>query len=137
MHRFVLPALTVLLLALLISPAQAAPVAQGCGLPVAVDGATVVSGDGKLNTRPIDLEGGAYTVRYSASMRGQFGGNVMIRLMPTQDDPLAAELLVNLILNRERPEASGETQVYGIRPGSYYFEVLAPGAWELSIAPQA
>lgn len=135
MHRLVSPLLTVFVLFLLFSPAQAAPAYQ-CGLPVATETGTLLSGEGKLNTRPIELAGGAYTVRWSAAMSNQFGGNVILTLKPTTGGVLGQQLLVNMVLNREKPDANGETQVYGLKAGTYYLEVTAPGPWEVSITPQ-
>lgn len=134
MRRLTTPFLTVIVMLLLVAPSAGAQ--SGCGQPVSVDGATLISGDGRLNTRALDLGPGAHTVRYSASKTGQFGSNLIVILKPTSGSPLEQHLLVNTLLSSDRPDASGETQVYGLKAGSYYFEVTAPGRWEISISPQ-
>lgn len=126
----------VALLAVSFAPASA-QVDVGClqGAPLNVDGQIQVSGNGKQNTRPFELTGGAYTVRWSSNSTTQFGGNVILHLRRT-DGVLGSELLVNTVVNREKPTASGETQVYNVKPGTHYLDVTSPGEWSVIIAPQ-
>lgn len=111
-----------------VSPVAAPP-------PPAATGATVtLNGDGQQNTRPFDLAGGSYTVRWEGRMIGQSGGNLIVTLKRV-DGQGFGESIVNLILGREKPAASGETQVYGVKPGPHYLDVLAPGPWSVTFTP--
>jgi hypothetical protein len=136
MSRWIAPLIVALLLSVSsLTPAGATPAAE-CGYPdVNQDGAIVLTGDGKLNSRPFDLGGAAYTVKWSGEMKGQFGGNLIVTLKRT-DGAFFNELLVNTILNPEQPKASGETQVYGTKAGPYDLDVTASGPWTVTITPQ-
>lgn len=111
---------------------QPAPVAAPA--PPAPTPGLTISGEGKQNTRPFDLSAGSYTVRWTGTMRTQFSGNLIMTLKRT-DGQFFQELLVNTVLTRDAPTASGETQVYKVKDGAHYLEVLAPGPWSATFTP--
>ena len=116
------------------SPASAQT--QGCGYPdVNAAGAIVLTGVGQLNSRPLDLAGGAYTVRWQGERGSRSGGNLILALKRT-DGTFGQHPIANAIVNADQPELYGETQLYAVKPGGYYLSVLAPGAWTVTIAPQ-
>jgi hypothetical protein len=126
--------IVLLLVALSLSPAPA--LAQSdCtpGVVVGIDGQVDLSGTGKQNTRPFDLAGGAYTLRWSAS--GNRGGNVIMHLKRT-DGTGISQLLVNTIMPTNGAELGGETQVYAVKSGTYYLDLTAPGPWSVQVYPQ-
>jgi hypothetical protein len=114
------------------APAAAAPTEAVAAAPSAA--AVTLNGDGKQNTKPFDLKAGSYTVKWSGSMKGQFGGNLIISLK-RPDAAVGGNLLVNTIINKEKPSLSGETQVYNVKAGAHYLEVTAPGEWSVTISP--
>jgi hypothetical protein len=115
-----------------------AAAAETCGQVLATDaaGQVALSGDGKLNTRPFDLAGGAYTVRWSGAAKATGGSNLILSLKRTDHPILGSELLVNTIVNRDSGSLSGETQIYNVKPGAFYLDVMAPGDWSVTITPQ-
>ena len=120
---FALTLILELLATLGMASAQTAP---GCPPAPGPDGQINLAGNTKLNTRPFDLEAGNYLVRWSGSMKGQFGGN-LIMTMKRADGQFFLEGLVNLILNKNEPSATGETYVSAVKPVTYYIDILAPG----------
>lgn len=127
-----------LLLSFSLSPSAAsAQAAVPCtpGVVVGVDGMVELSGTDKQNTRPFDLTGGAYTVRWSGKLGTTFGGNVIMHLKRTDGAGLG-DLLVNTIVNKDKPEVGGETQLYNVKAGAYYLDVTASGPWSATISPQ-
>lgn len=136
MHRLTAPVLTVLLVLLTVS---VAPVRaqSGCGYPdVTAEGAIVLSGEGKLNTRPFDLQARAYTVRWSGTSPDKMAPGNLILTLKRVDGPFPSYLLVNTIVNRGDPEAAGETQVYLTKAGAHYLDVSAPAGWTVTVTPQ-
>lgn len=113
-----------------------APSQPQAGPPPAPAGEIKIAGTGQQNTKPFDLAAGNYTVRWSGSQQaGPAGlGNLIITLKRA-DGQFMHETIVNTVLNRERPQASGETQVYGAKSGPHYLEVLAPGPWSVTFTP--
>lgn len=110
---------------------------SGCGYPdVNAEGATVLTGTGKLNTRPFDLEPVAYTVKWAGSAPDKIAPGNLIMTMKRSDGQFFTELLVNTVVNRGDPEASGETQVYLTKAGKYYLDVMAPAGWTVTITRQ-
>lgn len=131
--------LTLGVLALLsFTPLAGRVVAQaGCGYPdVNAEGAIVLTGTSKLNTRPFDLEAAAYTVRWAGSAPEKIAPGNLIMTLKRSDGQFFQELLVNTVVNRGDPEASGETQVYLTKTGNYYLDVTAPAAWTVTISRQ-
>lgn len=104
--------------------------------PPAAGAPIVLSGDGQQNTRPFDLAGGNYAVKWDGRSSGQFGGNLIVSLKRVDGPSYGGDLLVNLVLSREKPSASGETQVYNLKPGQHYLDVVAPGPWSVTLTPQ-
>lgn len=135
MHRLTTPLLTVLIVLMTVSVAPAGA-QTGCGYPdVNAEGVIALMGSGQMNTRPLDLTGGAYTVTWQAFMGGAYGGNVILSLKRT-DGQFANHSVSSVILGRDQPELHGETQLYTVKPGQYFLEAMAPGPWTVTIAPQ-
>lgn len=110
---------------------------SGCGYPdVNAEGAIILTGDGKLNTRPFDLDARPYTVKWSGKASDRIAPGNLILTLKRVDAPFPSELLVNTIINRGDPELSGETQVYVRKAGRHYLEVSAPAVWMMTVAPQ-
>ena len=101
---------------------------------VATEGPIVLTGDTKMMTRPFDLGPGNYTVHWSGSMHPQYSGNVIIYLRRV-DGTGEAKGLVSVFLTEDRPTMRGETHLYHVKPGAHYLDVIAPGAWSVSISP--
>lgn len=117
--------------------AAPAPVAAPPPPPAAPGGNSInLNGGASQNTRPFDLAAGNYTVKWSGSMRGQFGGNLIMSLKRVDGPSYGGELIVNIVLGREKPHASGETQVYSVKAGQHYMDVTSPAAWAVEIRPQ-
>lgn len=114
-----------------LTPAPTAPAPQ----PAVASNVVTLSGDGQLKTRPFDLTAGAYAVKWSGSTKTQFGGNLIMTLKRT-DGQFFQESICNLILGKDLPQSSGETQVYGVKAGAHYLDILAPGPWSVTISPQ-
>jgi hypothetical protein len=136
MHRLTAPLLTVMLLLLTVS-ATPTGAQTGCGYPdLSQEGAISLSGDGKLNTRPFELQASAYTVRWAGSAPSKIApGNLILTLKRT-DGPFPQQLLVNTVINKGDPDVAGETQVYLTKGGAHYFDVTAPASWTVTITPQ-
>lgn len=136
MSRWIAPLFVALMLAFSGSW-QPAAAQSGCGYPdVNAEGAIVLTGDGKLNTRPFDLDAKPYTVKWSGKAPDRIAPGNLILTLKRVDAPFPSELLVNTIVNRGDPELSGETQVYVRKAGQHYLEVSAPAGWVVTIAPQ-
>lgn len=112
------------------NPWPAAPPAAA-----AAGAALTINGDGQQNTRPFELAGGNYTVKWDGRSSNQFGGNLIMTLKRVDGPGFGGELLVNLVLSRDKSSASGETQVYNVKPGQHYLDVMAPGPWSVTITP--
>lgn len=139
MSRWIAPLIIALLLSVstATAPASAGPAAD-CGRPdVNAEGAIVLSGEGKLNSRPFDLEATAYTVRWSGSAPTKIApGNLILTLKRT-DGPYPQELLVNTTISKGDADVAGETQVYLTKAGAHYLDVMAPASWTVTIARQS
>lgn len=85
----------------------------------AAGAALTINGDCQQNTRPFELA----------------GGNLIMTLKRVDGPGFGGELLVNLVLSRDKSSASGETQVYNVKPGQHYLDVMAPGPWSVTITP--
>ena len=70
---------------------------------------------------------GDYTVSFSHAGSGNF----IVELVPSDGSILGGESVVN-----EIGKVTDTTELYGIE-GDYYFDVVASGAWTISIAPQS
>lgn len=121
------------------APKPAAPVAASAPAPKPVakpapEDPVKLSGKEKQKTSPFSLKGGNYTVEWRGD-RGQFGGNLIVRLHILEGGT-GRELLVNTIIERDDRSKNGETQLYNVPAGRYYLDVIAPDDWSVTFTPQ-
>lgn len=96
---------------------------------------TSLRGTSSMKTQPIDLTAGAYVVRWSAAASTQPAGNNLIMHIKRADGTYYDGGLVNLIIATGGPSVSGETFLYGVKPGQHYVDVMAPADWSVTISP--
>jgi hypothetical protein len=116
---------------------QASPVAQSC-LPLADGGAGItISGPAGMNSQPFDLAAGNYVVRWQANSGGPITArNVILHVKRADGAYFAGSgALVNRVLDPAPSSLSGETYLYGVKAGTHYVDVLAPGEWTVSLLP--
>ncbi len=95
------------------------------GVPGAVAAPTSFSGKWGLRTRLVQLSGD-YTVNFSHAGSGNF----IVELIPPGGTVFDGESIAN-----EIGKVKDSTEVYGLN-GEYYFDVIADGAWTVSIKAQ-
>lgn len=95
------------------------------GVPDAVAAPASFSGKWGLRTRLVHLSGD-YTVSFSHAGRGNF----IVGLVPPGGSVFDGQSVAN-----EIGKVKDSTEVYGL-DGDYYFDVVADGAWTISIKPQ-
>jgi hypothetical protein len=83
------------------------------------------SGKWGLRTEPISLSGD-FTVTFTHEGRGNFIASLML---------VGGSILDSESVSNEIGRVDDSTEVYGL-DGDYYFDVVADGAWTISIAPQ-
>lgn len=94
------------------------------------------NGDRAQNTKSFDLRGGNYSVSWQTKLpRGTsscFGGGILYRV----DGNRYIERLFSTILGDEQGKsADGETQLFGLAAGSYYFDIDGSCSWAVEIRP--
>jgi hypothetical protein len=100
-----------------------------CGAPVAPGTPLTIKGKGRVQTAPFTLEGGAYTVDWSAT---DVSGVTLIYLQsPTEP------VLESLMKGSGKDDKSGQTHIYKVKPGSYYLNVALPAGWSVTFTPLA
>lgn len=137
-HGLSLLAVAVLAAALFGGPAPAraqslVPTLSVCAAPLSDTGVPLtISGSRQINSAPFDLPGGAYHVDWSLTPAST--GLTFIDL-----DDTATGYVAKSILNASDGKAgiSGETFIYGVKPGHYYLAVRAPGDWSVTLTPIA
>jgi hypothetical protein len=99
----------------------------------AIGAAVSVQGRDLANTRAFALRGGNYTVNWDSAIPpyNYPDQGCVMSLMRT--DATTAAVLVNTSIHQHR---TGETFVYGVKPGSYYLDVTDCGNWTISLLPQ-
>jgi hypothetical protein len=108
---------------------QAAEAARqaACGTPVASGMPLTITGKGRVQTAPFTLDGGAYTVDWSAT---DVSGVTLIYLQsPTEP------VLESLMKGNDKDGKSGQTHIYKMKPGSYYLNVALPAGWSVTFTP--
>ncbi len=95
-----------------------------------------VKGNGKTQTLPFDLAGGAYTVSWQVS-QGPGPTNYSVRMMPVVDAPLNHGQTIWTALYNTTPDLSSETHIYDVKPGKYYLAVDVPKGWSVTLTPLA
>lgn len=89
----------------------------------------MLQGRDSLKTKPFPLRGGSYTVGWEGSPRGGTD-NCIGRVTPVSGG--FGQGFVNVILRgRER----GESQLYQVTVGDYYFDITGCGDWKMVIVP--
>jgi hypothetical protein len=95
------------------------------GVPSPVAAPASFSGKWGLNTQLVRLSGD-YTVTFSHAGSGNF----IVQLAPVDGSLFGGESIAN-----EIGRVKDSTEVYGVE-GDYYFDVVANGAWTISIKAQ-
>ena len=116
------------------SGSWAVPKADGSGYdlvatsPIA-DGVVTVNGTESMNSEPLTLGGGAYTVEWRSSKPAAVGS--YLGLESAED---ATKYSGGSILNGGS-ESSGMTRLYNVKPGRYYVGGRKGGDWTVTITP--
>jgi hypothetical protein len=95
------------------------------GVPSPLSAPASFTGKWGLNTRLVRLSGD-YTVTFSHAGSGNF----IVHLLPASGSIFDGESIAN-----EIGRVKDSTEVYGVE-GDYYFDVMANGAWTISIKAQ-
>ncbi len=90
-----------------------------------------MKGRGTKNTQRFELSGGDYVVRWTASSANTFGcfHGAFLRSV---DGTSTFEDVGSELINGRRT-VNGETNLYGLGPGQYYFDVNSGCSWSLTI----
>jgi hypothetical protein len=117
---------------------QAADAARlaACATPVAPGTPLTISGNGKTQTLPFNLAGGAYTVGWQVSA-SPTSTTYDLRLSPVVDAPFNHGQAISSGFFDKSPDPSGETHIYEVKPGRYYLAVNAPKGWSVTFTPLA
>jgi hypothetical protein len=101
--------------------------------PPSSAGQVTLTGAGIMSTQPFDLAGGAYAVQWQAASPSTVNRTLMLLLKPADGGAFGS-----LIAGGQLDEigASGGTNVYAVKPGTYYLDVTAPGAWTITVTPR-
>jgi hypothetical protein len=105
------------------------------GLPPSATGEPPVTlkGTGDSTTKQFNLVGGAYTIAFTATRPSSTGCSLNGNLRSADDkisEYFAAEA-------RTGNTANGQTQVYAIKPGAYFFKMRSDcDNWTIAIGPQ-
>lgn len=95
---------------------------QPIGAPITLEGNSLTQ------TAPFILEGGTYTLDWTAPETAQ--KNVSIFLAAADGVMEYDKLMVNTITVRE-----GRTYIYNVKRGTYYLKVTAPAKWTATLTP--
>ena len=116
--------------------ATASPAVQSCApLGEAGPGITL-SGPMTTNTAPFELAGGTYLVRYSFSKGQAMIGNAIVTVKRADGAFYPGQTaLTNQMLSQQNPSLSGESFLYGVKPGMHYLDVASAGEWSVTIVP--
>ena len=109
--------------------------------PRATAQSVVLTGQGTKNTKPFALSGGDYTVRWSATSSSSAGCFHVATLNSTEDERPVGEFPEHAadagdVLIEGKKTVRDETEVYGLEPGRYYFDVTSGCSWSIAIRPQ-
>lgn len=93
----------------------------------------MLAGNGIQQTAPLQLDGGIYVVRWTATpgdgQRAYFGA----LFYATEQTDIYRDLIGGALV--ESNPISGESYIYGVTPGTYFFRVSASCPWTMTIEP--
>ena len=106
------------------------PASSSSNAPSQVERSVGLSGQGSGRTMSFELGGGTYRVEWKTQTEGTFGRFCMVSLGHADTGRMGP-----LLFSAEvQGHANGDTHVYGVEPGTYYFDVGDCGIWTITLA---
>lgn len=130
-----------LVVAVAVTPAAPRAVAAqdsppACATPAPSGDPLTISGNGRSNSAPFALDGGAYRVDWGMRKPGTGAQGASLQLLAADADDLSRwRLIVRSPSLGANGDVVDETYVYTIKPGPYFIKADVPGEWFVRLTP--